>query len=116
PDEICSANFGTNSDYSSLVVYDAQQLFYSLTNGNWKLWLNRETDEEEYYEFTVSADEITTTLLPAVHITSPPNGGFNISTNPAYTWSGPTNFDEIIVGVRGMTNATLSAAKTNWLA
>lgn len=114
PDEICSANFGTNSDYSSLVFYDAEQLFYSLTNGNWKLWLNRETDEEAYYEFPITSAALATNLLPEVYITSPPNGGFNISTNPAYTWIGPTDFDEIIVGVRGMTNATLPATKTKW--
>lgn len=114
PADICNANFGTNTNHSTQFFNTAGDLFNALTNGAWKLWLNRDTPQEEFYTFALDTAGITTNSLGAVRITAPVNGGINVASNAAYTWTGPSEFDDITVWVRGGVTNALAALETNW--
>ena len=114
PGDICSADFGTNTGHSAQLFNNAGEMLNALTNGIWKLWLNRDTPQEELYTFTLDTSDITTNSLTAVSITTPRNGGINVASNTAYTWIGPPEFDDITVWVRGGITNTIAALETNW--
>lgn len=114
PGAVCGANFGTNSGSGGIVFNSAVQLFQALTNGVWKLWLNRETEEEVEYEFTLSTETLAPESLGPVMINVPRNGGINVASNTPYLWTGPADFDEIEVLVRDATNETLTVTATAW--
>lgn len=114
PTDICSANFGTNTGASGIVFNNAAQLLNALTNGDWKLWLNRDTPQEEFYTFTLATGSITSNSLGAVIITTPANGGINVASNTPYTWTGPVDFDDLSVTNRNVAGTALVATETSW--
>jgi len=114
PTDICSATFGTNTDSTAFVFNSAEQLLNVLTNGHWKLWLNRDTPQETLYTFTLDTGSIASNSLGQVAIAAPVNGGINIASNTAYAWSGPAGFDDIKVCVRNSTTNILAATETAW--
>lgn len=114
PNGACQATFGTNTDTTSLVFTSAETLLTALTNGNWELWLNRDTPQEEHYTFTLTTTGITSNSFGAVNILSPVNGGINLSSNTPYSWAGPAECDAILVRVRNSLTNTLPATETNW--
>lgn len=114
PNGVCSATFGTNTDSTSLVFGSAETMLNALTNGNWELWLNRDTPQEEHYTFTLETGDVSSNSLGAVTILNPANGSFNVSSNSPFSWAGPTGFDAITVSVRNAATNTLAATETNW--
>lgn len=114
PAGACSATFGTNTDSTALVFASAAQLLTALTNGNWNLWLNRDTPQEEQYTFTLITSNIDSNSLGPVVIAVPANGGINVISNTAYAWSGPVGYDEITARVRDSQTNVLAATETNW--
>ncbi len=113
PTDICDANFGTNTSSGGYAFHSPEPLWNALTNGQWKLWLNRDTPQEEFYTFTITS--LDSNALAEVKINSPPNGALNLPALPPYTWTGPTNFDGLDVTVRHVTNATLNVSASEWL-
>lgn len=114
PALVCSANFGTNTDFTLAAFNNPGQLLAALTNGDWTVWLNRETPEEQSYTFTLATSSITTNSFGQILISAPRNGGINIASNTPYLWSGPPGFDNINVTVANATNDTLPATETAW--
>jgi hypothetical protein len=111
-----SSNFGpTNSGYGVFIQNSEADLFNALTNGNWKLWLNKETPQERLYTFKVNSTALVSNLFGQIVITSPRDGGINVSSNAPYTWSGPAGWDQIVVNVENNIGDTLSGTETNWL-
>jgi hypothetical protein len=102
PGGTCHGLFGPTNDYSSSSTYISgfNNLANELTNGNWKLWLNKDTPQEEFYTFTISAASFGSNSLTAFAIFSPTNGGTGIPSNPAYQWQGLTGWDELSVQAR----------------
>ncbi|MDF7826333.1 hypothetical protein P4B35_20055 [Pontiellaceae bacterium B12227] len=63
--------------------------------GPWTLYYDRDTPEEKAFTFTVTLPTLSTNDLPPVSITSPVQGAVGVSPNPAYTWTGPTNYTSL---------------------
>jgi hypothetical protein len=66
------------------------------------------------YSFQVSVSGLDTNLLQIVNILSPANGAVNIATNPAFYWSGATNYSSLSVDIAGGVSANLAITATNW--
>jgi hypothetical protein len=98
PNNTCSANFGpTNGGAGANIFLTFDELANSLTNGNWKLWLNKNTPQEKLYTFTVSASSFTSNSLVAVHVLTPLDGASGILTNTPYQWTGPAGWSNLTV-------------------
>ncbi|WP_372847290.1 hypothetical protein, partial [Pontiella sp.] len=63
--------------------------------GPWTIYYDRDTPQEKTFTFNVSAPTLTTNDLPPVAITSPVQDAVGVSPNPAYTWTGPTNYTSL---------------------
>jgi len=92
-----SANFGTNSGANSFIFSSPAILLDSLTNGNWRLWLNRETTQEVFYTFTINAAWFESNALVLPSIVAPADGMINVPSNTVFNWSGPSEWDQIAV-------------------
>lgn len=114
PTESCSANFGTNTASTVLILTNVADFFDQLTNGNWKLWLNRDTPEELLYTFTISSSALTTNPFGPIIITAPRDGAINVSSNTPYIWIGPTNCDTVEVAMVDHYGNQLAGTETNW--
>jgi hypothetical protein len=114
PTDICSANFGTNTDTAVVIFDDAADFFGQLTNGNWKLWLNRDTPEELFYTFTVTPTAPISDTFGPITILSPRDGAINVSSNTPYQWMAPADFDAIEVAVNDQLGELLAGTPTNW--
>lgn len=124
PDGSFVGLYGPTNDYSasSSTIADFNTLMNALTNGNWKLWLNKDTPSERYYTFTISAPSLDSNSLPAFTVSSPPNGSTTVAPNPPYQWNAPTSWDQIYVQARQprfgtnhyYSTETLAGAATSW--
>ncbi len=92
PDAFCQSKFGSDGGSSSGILTSFDTLLNRLTNGVWKLWLNKETPQEKFYTFTVSVADLSSNALGHVIITSPLDAADAISPNTAYQWTGPTGW------------------------
>lgn len=120
----CHGLFGPTNAYSasSSFLADFSALANELTNGNWKVWLNKDTPQEEFYTFTMSSLSFGSNSLPAVAIISPANGATGVAAHPAYTWAAVPGWDEVLVNAtqsrfgtnHDYGNALLSPATTAW--
>jgi len=114
PTDICSANFGTNTGSGAFVFTDGDAFFQQLTNGQWKLWLNKGTPQETLYFFTVASLSFHVDALGPVAITAPRDGGINIPSNTPYAWSGPTNWDFVSAEAVNYYGDFLDPADVEW--
>lgn len=114
PAMFCSVNFGTNTDFATTWFNQPGPMLSAITNGDWTVWLNRETPEEQSYTFTLATSSIDTNALGQVVISAPLNGGINVSSNTPYLWTGPPDFDSINVSIANGTNETLAPTETSW--
>lgn len=124
PTGLCHAQFGpTNTDpttSASMPTFGA--LATELTNGNWKLWLNKDTPHEQFYTFTLGPLGFASTDLPAFQIYSPTNGSRGAGADPLFEWSELSGWDGVQVAVRQICSGTnyyhatasLPATATNW--
>jgi Concanavalin A-like lectin/glucanases superfamily len=104
-----SANFGpTNGGAGASILLTFNELADSLTNGNWKLWLNKDTPQEKLYTFTVNAFAFSSNSLAPVHIVAPLDGASAVATNTPYQWTGPNTWSNLT------TQAWLSRSGTNY--
>ena len=109
PNNDCSANFGpTNGGAGASILLTFDELANSLTNGNWKLWLNKSTPQEQLYTFTVNAFAFSSNSLAPVLIIVPLDGASAVATNTPYQWTGPNNWSNLT------TQAWLTRSGTNF--
>lgn len=102
PNNLCHGLFGPTNSYSSSSTFISgfDTLANELTNGNWKVWLNKDTPQEEFYTFAINSVSFTSNSLTAFAILSPTNGGTGIPASPTYQWSGLTGWSDLSVSVR----------------
>ncbi|HVV01388.1 MAG TPA: hypothetical protein VHH88_08495 [Verrucomicrobiae bacterium] len=72
-------------------------LIHSCTNGQWTLYINRGSPEEQVYHFSVSITGLDTSVLSPMEILVPTNNAVDVPTNTPFQWTGPSNFDEVFV-------------------
>jgi hypothetical protein len=85
------------------------------TNGSWSICINQGSSKQQVYTFQMSAIAgLTSNLLKAVAITLPTNWQVNVPTNPAYDWTGPSNFSALQVSLLTSPATSLPATATNW--
>jgi hypothetical protein len=96
-----NASFGgSETGYGDSYFGDEGSLLASVTNGVWTLTVNKGDPSQQQYTFTVSVNGITNSSFPTLQITTPPDGSIAISTNTAFTWSGPSSWGEVDVDDR----------------
>lgn len=88
---------GTETGYGEWYLGDMGSLLANVTNGVWTLIVNKGDPSQQQYTFTVSVNGITNDSFPALQIATPPDGSTAVSTNTAFTWSGPNSWDEVDV-------------------
>ncbi len=86
-----------------------QQVINELQGGAWTIYINRNHANERQYHFTVTVNQLTTTNLPPVNITSPTEGATGIATNHLFVWTGPTNFTSLSLSSTLVTNVNTSS-------
>ncbi len=89
------AYVGTETGWSHGYYGDFASAFQEITNGVWTLIVNKGDVSEKRYTFTVSANGLTISNLPAVQIIVPADGATSVSTNTAFAWSGPAAWDSL---------------------
>ncbi|HVV02544.1 MAG TPA: hypothetical protein VHH88_14340, partial [Verrucomicrobiae bacterium] len=67
---------------------DLSSALGQITNGSWSILFTNATTTN-LYQFTVSAPDLTSDMLPETDITFPISGSLNITNRPAFTWEGP---------------------------
>jgi len=74
---------------------DFASLMQGLTNGTWSIFVTNSVTTN-VYRFEVTSS-INSNDLPLVSFTFPTNGAVNITNRPTYTWSGPTNYGDLVL-------------------
>ena len=85
------------------------------TNGVWKMYINQGSPTQQVYSFQGSAVGITSNWIPPIKVFSPTNGSVNVATNPVFHWSGPSNFNSLVVDLLSGPAIFPSPTTTNWL-
>jgi hypothetical protein len=70
-------------------------VIHTVTNGLWKLYLNRGDASEELYYFKVNLTGVTPSVLTPVVISIPANNSSGVTNMPTYQWSGPNAWEGI---------------------
>lgn len=121
--EVASPNWsstGSDSSSSSAQYDTLQDLITEIEGGDWTLNFNFDGPGAREYYFTVTVDALTTNDLPTVTILEPLDGATGVATNTAYSWTGPTHFDTLVVYARDLEPssslgfANLPVVDTNW--
>ena len=81
----------TNGVNDFFLTNELNAVIRECTNGLWKLYLNRGDASQQLYFFKMSIAGVTTNVLGDVHILSPVSGSFEVTNQPTYVWTGPTN-------------------------
>lgn len=123
PTAAFQGSFGPTNMSSSVIFTNFNDMLHSLTNGVWTLWLDKDSAQEQSFQFEVSTDSLTTNTFATVNITVPQNGSTMVSTNPAYAWTGPADWEELHVRAWRRTNdmnvnyafGNLAPAATTWV-
>lgn len=123
PDGFCQTKFGADSGASSGILTSFDTLLSRLTNGVWKLWLNKETPQEKLYTFTVSVAGLSSNALENVIISAPLDGSASVSPHTPYQWRGPSDWDDLrvrAIQLRSGTNfyyanSAISPAAQTWI-
>jgi hypothetical protein len=123
PNNFCSATFGpTNTGAGADVLGTFNELANDLTNGNWQLWVNKDTPQEKFYTFTISASAFSSNSLGPITITAPLDNTMGVTNNTPYHWTGPATWSNLTVTasqIRSGTNynyatANLPVTAVNW--
>jgi Concanavalin A-like lectin/glucanases superfamily len=97
---------------------------YGITNGQWSIFVTNSTSTNQY-KFTVTVTGVTSNSFgaPAVAV-FPTNGAVNVTSQPLFSWTGPTNWAGILyvqdnyIDTNGNNNyeasANLSVNQTTW--
>ncbi|MDF7808452.1 hypothetical protein P4E94_13445 [Pontiellaceae bacterium B12219] len=118
PNNLCS---GTDSSSSSIHFSSLQAVINELEDGPWTIYFDRNGASYEY-DFTISANALSTNDLPPVIITQPLEGSTGVSTASAFEWSGPSGWNSAYIYVRDVEAAStvdstsLSPSDTSWTA
>src|ERR1035441_8142475 len=112
---------GSENGYGYGYYGDIGSAVNAATNGAWTLTVNKGDVSEKQYTFTVSASGLDNTSFPAVQITTPVDGNPAVSTNAAFAWTGPGNWDDLDLVDRTLdysfyTPDSPSPATTSWSA
>lgn len=108
-------NGGYGWPYGSL-----DDAIYACTNGPWTLTINQGDPSQQVFQFSVSLNSLTTSLLAPVNILVPTNNAVNVPTNSPFQWSGPANYTYIttyayqLPSYNYIGSASLSESATNW--
>ncbi|HTV41672.1 MAG TPA: LamG domain-containing protein [Candidatus Sulfotelmatobacter sp.] len=84
---------GTETGYGEYLFNDMGSALANVTNGVWTLTVNKGDPSQQQYTFTVSVNGLTNGSFPQVQITEPADGSTGVSTNTAFTWTGPDDWD-----------------------
>jgi hypothetical protein len=96
---------GSENGYGYGYYSDIGSAINAATNGAWTLTVNKGDASEKKYTFTVSASGLDNTNFPAVQVTTPADGNPAVSTNSAFAWTGPGNWDELDLVDRTLDNS-----------
>jgi hypothetical protein len=112
---------GSENGYGYGYYSDIGSAINAATNGVWTLTVNKGDASEKQYTFTVPASALDNTSFPTVQITAPADGNPAVSTNSAFAWTGPGNWDELDLVDRTLdysfyTSDSPSPATTSWSA
>jgi hypothetical protein len=71
---------------------DFNSFLFGITNGQWSIFVTNSTSTNQY-QFTVTVTGVTSNSFsaPAVAL-FPTNGAMNITSQPLFLWTGPTNW------------------------
>lgn len=113
-----SSFVGTESGYSQWYLEDVGSVLANVTNGLWTLTVNKGDPSQQQYAFSVSVNGLTNGTFPALQIT-PPDGSTEISTDTAFTWSGPGTWNEVSLVEQSLdgsyyASTTFTPPVTNW--
>ena len=86
---------GTEGGYGDAYFGDVASAVASATNGVWTLIVNKGDVSEQQYTFTVSANALNESSLPAVTISTPADGATGVATNTTFNWSGPATWSSL---------------------
>jgi hypothetical protein len=99
---------------SGAVLTSLDQVINEFTNGSWTIYINQDSPTQQVYTFQIAITNLDTNFLKAVKVTWPTNGAVNVSTNPAYAWTGPTNFSSLQVELLSGPVAYPPVTATHW--
>lgn len=111
----------SQDDQSGAGFNSLDDLIYACTNGQWKLYINKDDPSERVFHFNVSISGLTTNLLASINVLVPTNRAVNVATNSPLRWVGPANYTSVFVeayqqfpsfAFDGYTN--LPGNSTNW--
>jgi len=118
-----SAFGGSENGYGYGYYPDIGSAVNAATNGAWTLTVNKGDISQKQYTFTVSTTGLllNNTNFPAVQITTPVDGNPAVSTNSAFTWTGPATWTELDLddhtpNYSFYASDSPSPATTNWSA
>lgn len=109
-----SAQYPGGGYSGSAILGSLDAVLNEFTNGLWSIDINQGSPTQQVYTFSVSITGLTTNLLAPVTEWTPTNWEVNVPTNPAYYWSGPTNFSSLMVDLLSGPAAGLPITATNW--
>jgi hypothetical protein len=114
-----NGEFTTESDpsggySSSYILGSLGDVLDEWTNGVWTLYVDQNSTTQQVYTFTVSVTGLDTNFLEASKMIYPLSGSANVSTTPTFTWSGPSTYTALNVGVGGGVGANLAPTATSW--
>jgi hypothetical protein len=71
---------------------DFDSFLYGITNGQWSIWVTNSISTNQY-QFAVTVSGVTSNSFgaPAVAV-FPLNGAVNVTNQPLFRWTGPTNW------------------------
>lgn len=99
---------------SSTYMTSLADVVNEFTNGVWKMYINQGSPTQQVYSFQGSAIGITSNWIPPIQVFSPTNGAVNVVTNPVFRWSGPSNFNTLVVDLLSGPAIFPAPTTTNW--
>ena len=95
-----------SSSASSFSISDFTTYMTELNSSGWTLTLDSNTPTPTPYTFSVDASAITDFGIPPAHISSGLQGATLPSGSTNFSWSGPSDFDDIQLVVDNLTTAS----------
>jgi len=98
---------------------DFDSAIYQITNGNWTILFTNATTTN-VFQFQVTAQTITSNMLPATTPGFPSQGAFILTNETHFSWQVPTGWPATgrgqVYNLMGYnTQSNLSAGQTNWI-
>ncbi len=94
-------------------------LLNEVTNGLWKVYVNKGSDSEEVYFFAVSAADLSPDTFGTASVLYPQDNSTGVEPNPMFHWVGPSHFSSLNISANDTDylvsfSEFLPPATTNW--